>query len=92
MIENDKKMAAVLGVLPVLMDFIEDIKEQYPKVYSKRVKKTGNDFLEEANRHLSVLFSRVRDMEGSIEFYDEVQNISTAFMQWLDTEPNKEDK
>jgi hypothetical protein len=83
MISNERKMAAVLGVLPVLMDYIEDIKEEYPNVYNKKVKKTGNDFTEELDKHLRLLFERVKGEDGVIEFYDEIQSISTAFMQWL---------
>ena len=46
MISNEKKLAAVIGVLPVMMDFMEDIRDDYPHVYDKRIKKSGNDFIE----------------------------------------------
>lgn len=92
MIENEKKLQALLGVLPVLMDYMEDIREQSPRVYNRMVKKSGNDFLEHTTRHLNNLFSMVRDVEGSLNFYDQVQNVSTAFMQWVDAEPSEEDK
>lgn len=92
MIENERKMQALLGVLPVLMDYMEDIKEQYPKVYSKGIKKAGNDFIEQTDRHLTKLFGMVKHLDGHMTFYDQVQNVSTAFMQWVETDVKEEDK
>jgi hypothetical protein len=83
MISNERKMAALLGVLPVLMDYMEDIREDYPRIYSKGVKKAGNDFIDEVEKLSKTVFGGVKDIDGSIEFFDEVQNISTAFNQWL---------
>jgi hypothetical protein len=83
MISNERKMAALLGVLPVLMDYMEDIREDYLRIYSKGVKKAGNDFIDEVEKLSKAVFNPVKDMDGSIEFFDEVQNISTAFNQWL---------
>ena len=83
MISNERKMAALLGVLPVLMDYMEDIREDYPKVYSKGVKKAGNDFIDEVEKLSNAVFNPIKDLDRSIDFFDEVQNISTAFNQWL---------
>jgi len=83
MISNEKKLAAVIGILPVMMDFMEDIREDYPRIYSKGVKKAGNDFIDEVEKLSKTVFGGVKDIDGSIEFFDEVQNISTAFNQWL---------
>lgn len=83
MISNERKMAALLGVLPVLMDYMEDIREDYPRIYSKGVKKAGNDFIDEVEKLSKAVFGPVKDLDRSIEFFDEVQNISTAFNQWL---------
>jgi hypothetical protein len=47
--------------------------------------------LEHTTRHLNNLFSIVKDVEGSLNFYDQVQNVSTAFMQWVDAEPREEE-
>jgi hypothetical protein len=91
MIENEKKLQAILGVLPVLIDYMEDIREQSPRVYNKMVKRSGNDFIEHTTRHLNNLFSIVKDVDGALGFYDQVQNVSSAFMQWVDTEPKEEE-
>lgn len=85
MISNEKKMAALISLLPVMMDFMEDIQEAYPKVYNKGVKKAGNDFIKEVERMADQLY---RKMDGENdqelrEFYNDIQNMALAFRQWL---------
>lgn len=85
MMSNDRKAAILLGVLPVIMDYMEDIKEEFPRIYSKKVKKTGNDFNHELDKHMRMLFDGVKGMDGDVDFYDHVQDISTSFMQWANS-------
>ena len=85
MMSNERKAAILLGVLPVIMDYMEDIKEELPRIYSKKVKKTGNDFNEELDKHMRMLFDGVKGMDGHIDFYDQIQDISTSFMQWANS-------
>ena len=46
-IESTKKVACIIGVLPILMDFMEDIKYEHPDLYRRKIKKSGNEFIQE---------------------------------------------
>lgn len=86
MISNEKKLAALIGVLPVMMDFMEDIKDNYPKVYDKRIKKSGNDFIEAVEKSINQLYKKM-DHENDKdvhEFYYELVNMGNYFRQWLE--------
>ena len=75
----------MVGILPVMMDFMEDIKDVYPNVYRKAVKKAGNDFITEVERMSDVLYKQI-DNESDKDlkdFYFEVSNFGNAFRNWL---------
>ena len=48
------------------MDFMEDIKDVYPKLYVKQIKKSGNDFIEEVLKKGDQLYKKM-DMEEDEE-------------------------
>jgi archaellum component FlaC len=87
MISNEKKLAAVIGVLPVMMDFMEDIRDQYPNVYDKRIKKSGNDFIEAVEKSINHLYKKMdHEYEKDVhEFYYELVNMGNHFRQWLES-------
>jgi len=86
MISNEKKLAAVIGILPVMMDFMEDIREDYPRIYSKGVKKSGNDFIEAVEKSINHLYKKMdHEQEKDVhEFYYELVNMGNYFRQWLE--------
>jgi hypothetical protein len=78
-------MAALVGILPIMMDYMEDIKNVYPNVYNKRIKKAGNEFIAEVNLHSDRLFRKVagEDDKEVMAFYHQISDFGTAFNQWL---------
>jgi hypothetical protein len=84
-ITNEKKMAALVSILPVMMDYMEDIKEIYPKVYSKRVKMFGNDFIKEVERNSDNLYRQIagEDDKELMAFYQQINDLGVAFNDWL---------
>ena len=84
-ITNEKKMAALVGILPVMMDYMEDIKEIYPKVYNKRIKMLGNDFIKEVERNGDNLYKKIagEDDKELMEFYQQINDLGVAFNLWL---------
>ena len=86
MISNEKKLAAVICILPVMMDFMEDIRDEYPHVYDKRIKKSGNDFIDAVEKSISHLYKKMdHEQEKDVhEFYYELVNMGNYFRQWLE--------
>lgn len=85
MITLEKKLAALVSILPVMMDFMEDIKDGAPQLYNRRIKKAGNDFIDEVEKDMVQLYRKIKDDgdEGLMEFYNNVHNMGLAFRQWL---------
>lgn len=82
---KEKQLAALVAILPVMMDFMEDIKDEYPSVYKRSVKKAGNDFANEVLKMSDGLYKKM-DMEDDQElreFYDQVNTLGVVFYQWL---------
>lgn len=64
---------------------MEDIKEVYPKLYNKSIKKAGNDFINELLKQSDHLYKKM-DMEDDEElkaFYFQLDNMGLAFRNWL---------
>ena len=67
------------------MDFMEDIKEVYPKLYNKSIKKAGNDFINELLKQSDQLYAKM-DIENDKdlrEFLYQLENMGLAFRNWL---------
>ena len=67
------------------MDFMEDIKDVYPKLYVKQIKKAGNDFSEEVLKQGDSLYKKM-DIENDKElkaFLYQLENMGLAFRNWL---------
>jgi len=75
----------LVGILPIMMDFMEDVKDDFPKLYKHQVKKSGNDFVNEVYKMGNQIYERMdyeNDKEVS-EFYNEVINMGTIFRNWI---------
>ena len=67
------------------MDFMEDIKDVYPKMYNKSIKKAGNDFITEVLKQSDQLYKKI-DIEEDEElkaFLYQLENMGLAFRNWL---------
>jgi hypothetical protein len=67
------------------MDFMEDVKHDYPNLYKRGIKKSGNDFIDEVSRMTDSVYSKVasENDEDVIDFYTEVVNMGNVFNEWL---------
>jgi len=75
----------LVGILPIMMDFMEEVKDDFPKLYKKQIKKSGNDFVDEVYKLGNQIYERMdheNDKEVS-EFYNEVINMGTVFRNWI---------
>ena len=75
----------MVGILPIMMDFMEDVKDDFPKLYKYQIKKSGNDFVDEVYKMGNQIYERMdheNDKEVS-EFYNEVINMGTIFRNWI---------
>ncbi len=64
---------------------MEDIKDVYPKLYVKQIKKAGNDFAEQVLRQGDNLYKKM-DIENDEElkaFLYQLENMGLAFRNWL---------
>jgi hypothetical protein len=64
---------------------MEDVRDEYPHLYNRQVKKSGNDFISEVDKMGYSLNKRVvnESDEDLMEFYTQVVNMGTIFSQWL---------
>jgi hypothetical protein len=67
------------------MDFMEDIKDVYPKMYVKQIKKAGNDFITEVLKQSDQLYNKmdIENDEELKEFLYQLENMGLAFRNWL---------
>ena len=67
------------------MDFMEDVKEVYPKLYNKVIKKAGNDFVEQVLKQSDQLYKKmdIEDDDELKEFYFQLDNMGLAFRNCL---------
>jgi hypothetical protein len=72
---QEQKLLAVVGILPVLADLIEDI-ELY-----RMSKKYANMFVDEVRRVDNIIIK-----DAQLDAQSQQVNIQRAFLQWLKTE------
>jgi len=84
-ITGEKKLASLVGILPVMMDFMEDLQTQYPAVYSREIKKAGNDFIRAVENKTDILYKKMKGEQDEKveEFYYEIINMGNMFREWL---------
>ena len=92
-IENTKKIACIIGVLPILMDFMEDIKYDHPDLYRQKIKRSGNDFIKEVEK-LSTDVYKLIDNNPKVKtdsFSEEVIHMGEAFKEFINQIKNSKD-
>jgi Mlc titration factor MtfA (ptsG expression regulator) len=72
---NEQKLIAVVAILPVMADLLEDVK------IFRMVKIHGNKFIDEVRKVDNTI---IKDAE--LEAQSQQVNIQRAFLQWLKTE------
>ena len=84
-IENTKKVACILGVLPILMDFMEDIKYDHPDLYRRKIKKSGNEFIEEVEKLSNHVYKLIDNNPKVIThtFSQEVIDMGEIFKEFI---------
>jgi hypothetical protein len=72
---QEQKILAVVGLLPVIADLMEDIP------LFRMVKVRGNKFIEEVRKVDNIIIA-----DAELEAQSQQVNIQRAFRQWLETE------
>ena len=64
---------------------MEDIKDVYPRVYSKQIKKAGNEFITEVLKHSDNLYKKMEmeDDQDLSAFYSQVDSFGIVLRNWL---------
>lgn len=70
------KLIAIVGILPVLGDFIEDLNDE--KIFTKAIKMRANHLLDEIRKSDKRLLD-----DANQEIWDQQMDIQLAFRQWL---------
>jgi hypothetical protein len=70
------KLIAIVGILPVLGDFIEDMNDE--KIFTKAIKMRANHLLDEIRKSDKRLLD-----DAGIEIWNQQMDIQLAFRQWL---------
>jgi hypothetical protein len=68
-----------------MMDFMEDVRDDFPNLYKRQIKKSGNDFVDEVYKLGNQIYDKMdheNDKEVA-EFYNEVINMGTIFRNWI---------
>jgi len=74
--KTSTKILAIVGVLPVIGDFIEDLNDE--KIFTKAIKMRANHLLDEIRKS----DKRLLDDAGA-EIWNQQMDIQMAFRQWL---------
>ena len=84
-IESTKKVACIIGVLPILMDFMEDIKYEHPDLYRRKIKKSGNEFIEEVEKLTTDVYKLIDNNPkvDTTSFSEEVIHMCEAFKEFI---------
>ena len=78
------KILAIVGILPVLGDFIEDMNDE--KIFTKSIKQKANMLLDEIRKSDKKLLD-----DAGAEIWNQQMDIQMAFRQWLqNAEDDKE--
>jgi hypothetical protein len=70
------KLIAIVGILPVLGDFIEDLNDD--KIFTKAIKMRANHLLDEIRKSDKRLLD-----DANQEIWNQQMDIQIAFRQWL---------
>ena len=70
------KLLAIVGILPVLGDFIEDLNDE--KIFTKAIKMRANHLLDEIRKSDKRLLD-----DADQEIWNQQMDIQLAFRQWL---------
>jgi hypothetical protein len=70
------KILAIVGILPVLGDFIEDLNDE--KIFTKAIKMRANHLLDEIRKSDKRLLD-----DANQEIWNQQMDIQIAFRQWL---------
>ena len=70
------KLIAIVGILPVLGDFIEDMNDE--KIFTKAIKMRANHLLDEIRKSDKRLLD-----DANQEIWQQQMDIQLAFRQWL---------
>lgn len=82
------KLIAIVGILPVLGDFIEDLNDE--KIFTKAIKMRANHLLDEIRKSDKRLLD-----DANQEIWEQQMDIQLAFRQWLqnaEDDKEREDK
>lgn len=72
----ETKLLAIVGILPVIGDFIEDMNDE--KIFTKAIKMRANHLLDEIRKSDKRLLD-----DADQEIWNQQMDIQMAFRQWL---------
>jgi hypothetical protein len=76
------KLLAIVGILPVIGDFIEDMNDE--KIFTRSIKQKANMLLDEIRRSDQRLIG-----DAGEEIWNQQMDIQMAFRQWLKNAENE---
>jgi hypothetical protein len=77
------KLLAIVGILPVIGDFIEDMNDE--KIFTRSIKQKANMLLDEIRRSDQRLIG-----DAGEEIWNQQMDIQMAFRQWLKNAENEQ--
>jgi hypothetical protein len=87
MATSNQKVACLLGILPILMDFMEDVKYEHPSLYKRQIKKAGNEFIAEVEKLGDKVYKTISDNPkvDNNDFAQQVVDMGEAFKEFIET-------
>jgi hypothetical protein len=76
------KLLAIVGILPVIGDFIEDMNDE--KIFTRSIKQKANMLLDEIRRSDQRLIG-----DAGEDIWNQQMDIQMAFRQWLKQAENE---
>jgi hypothetical protein len=68
-----------------MMDFMEDVRDDFPQLYKRSIKKSGNEFITEVHKLGDTIYKKMEgeDDKELLDFYTEVVNFGINFRNWM---------
>lgn len=74
--ETQDKLIKLATLCPILIELLEDLEKE--NLYRHSLKKTGNTFIKELDKHMDDIWSRMSD-ENKVKNTERIAHVSSCF-------------
>jgi Txe/YoeB family toxin of Txe-Axe toxin-antitoxin module len=76
---KEQKLIFLVTIFPMVRDFLEDVKDEYPLIFRQNLKKTSNDLIDEIDK----IGYKITDLYESMDIDEVRQQYQDVYMVHL---------